>query len=122
MNTDKNINESIKFLLKNQKDNGSFLSLTSLSPDNFKNAHECQSVFSTALILSCLNALDGNNSRELLGIKQKAANFLLSQKSSNWSFNYWARGSRQAEEMPYPDDLDDTACALSALYKHNPDL
>lgn len=116
------MNDSIKFLAGNQQNDGSFLSLTSPDRDSFRGAIECQSVFSTALILSCLNALDGSESKQVREMKKKAADFLLSQKSEHWSFNYWARGSSQAKEMPYPDDLDDTSCALSALYEYNPDL
>lgn len=48
--------------------------------------------------------------------------FLLQQKSDHWSFNYWSRDSREAKEMPYPDDLDDTFVTLAALYGHDPNL
>lgn len=116
------MDKSIKFLAESQQKDGSFLSLTSADPINFKNATECQSVFSAALILSCLNALGGSDSDALSDIKKKAADFLLSQKSEHWSFNYWARGSKQSKEMPYPDDLDDTACSLAALDEYNPAL
>lgn len=112
----------IKFLAENQQKDGIFLSLTSPASNDFKNANEYASVFPTALILSCLNAL-GIEGGGLLGdVKKKAVDFLLSQKSENWSFNYWARGSRQAKEMPYPDDMDDTSCSLAALCGYCPEL
>lgn len=112
----------IKFLAENQQKDGSFLSWTSPDRNNFKDANEYRSVFSTALILSCLNAL-GIEGGGLLGdVKKKAVDFLLSQKSEHWSFNYWVRESMQAKEMPYPDDMDDTSCSLAALCGYCPEL
>lgn len=119
-NIEKTINNGIRFLAKSQARDGSFPSLTSSNPRSFNGASKCQSVFSSALILSCLNAL--KDFPETNSIKRKTADFLLSQKSEHWTFNYWARESKQAKTMPYPDDLDDTSCALSALYEYNPDL
>jgi len=43
----------------------------------------------------------------------------LTHKSSQWSWNYWERGSTA---RPYPDDLDDTACAVAALIRFEPKL
>ena len=40
---------------------------------------------------------------------------MLSQKSEYWSWNYWKRDSEDAINFPYPDDLDDTFCALATL-------
>ena len=53
---------------------------------------------------------------------KKIAGFLLKQKSPDWSFNYWQRGTNIAKKHPYPDDLDDTFCAAAALYSHDPGL
>lgn len=115
------MNDSINFLSINQQNDGSFLSLTSSSPSSFIKAVESQTVFSTALVLSCLNVINEDN-QQLDTVKRNAAQFLLSQKSEQWSFNYWVRGCKQAMEMPYPDDLDDTACALAAICEYNPEL
>jgi len=71
-------------------------------------------------VLSCLSALE--ETPKVKTIKQKAAKFLLSQKSKHWSFNYWVRNSQEAKKLPYPDDLDDTFCALSALFQYDPNL
>lgn len=119
---EKNIHEGLDYLKKSQIANGSFPSLTSSNPKNFKQAKICHSTFSTALILSCLNDLSEKHYPQIIFIKKKAADFLLSQKSSHWTFNYWDRESDDAKKMPYPDDLDDTFCSLSALYRYNPDL
>lgn len=114
------ISSGITYLQTQQQTDGSFLSLSSPSSLSFQKAFTFHSVFSTALILSCLNNL--KDSPMLQEIKQKAASFLLSEKSEHWSFNYWVRGSKETKEMPYPDDLDDTFCALSALYQYDPKL
>jgi hypothetical protein len=114
------LNKGIEFLSSQQQKNGSFLSLSSADPDNFTQAHTFHSIFSTALILSCLS--DITEIPALEEIKQNAASFLLKQKSNAWSFNYWQRKSEESKTMPYPDDLDDTFCALSALHAYNPKL
>ena len=118
--TDKIIDNSIKFLANTQERNGSFPSYTSLSESNFKNTYLCESVFSTALILSSISKLD--ETPELKNIKRKAVYFLLSQKTNYWTFNYWDRRSKDYLKMPYPDDLDDTSCSLAALFEYNPKL
>lgn len=45
------------------------------------------------------------------------AAYLLNHKSSQWTWNYWERGSGS---RPYPDDLDDTACAVVGLLANDP--
>lgn len=114
------IKHGVDYLVTQQQKDGSFLSLSSPNPDNFDKALKFHSTFSTALILSCLNKLEETTQIKL--IKHKCASFLLNQKSKHWSFNYCVRDSREAKQMPYPDDLDDTFCALSALFEFDPTL
>lgn len=108
------------FLKNSQQKDGSFASYS------FEHAQQTQApkvyhtTLTTSLILSCLTSLP--ETQELRTIKEQAANFLLKQKSPQWSFNYWDRTSKQASELPYPDDLDDTFCALAALYLYKPEL
>lgn len=116
----KPLKQDIEFLVATQQPNGSFLSYTSPDLDDFTNATPCHSVFTTALILLSLTQLEATAS--LRQIKQQAAGFLLTQASDHWTFNYWDRSSKQAQAMPYPDDLDDTVCALAALTQHDPAL
>lgn len=111
------ISSGVFYLQKQQQADGSFLSLSSPSLTSFGEALTLHSIFPTSLILSCINSLE--ETATLKTIKQKAASFLLTQKSKHWSFNYWTRGSKEAKEMPYPDDLDDTFCALSALHQYD---
>jgi hypothetical protein len=55
-------------------------------------------------------------------LREDICRLLLKARSPNWSFNYWLRDSPESQQFPYPDDLDDTFCALIGLYKHNPNL
>ncbi len=50
------------------------------------------------------------------------AKWLLAQHGPAWSFNYWAAGAPERAATTYPDDLDDTFCALGGLYLHDPKL
>jgi len=108
------ITEGLDFLAKEQKSDGSFFSET--LPGEEK--HE--SPFFTSLIAISLSGISDNHRAK--EIASKACNFLLTQKSHHWSFNYWARESRESAETPYPDDLDDTFCALSAISLNKPEL
>lgn len=114
------VQRSLKFITSQQEKDGSFLSLTSQRPDDFGGAQTYKTTFITSQVLGCLNHFslnkDADNSRS------KAAEFLLSQKSSYWSFNYWQRGSTETSRMTYPDDLDDTFSALSALWSYDQKL
>ena len=116
----KNINEAIKsgtnFLAKSQRKDGSLPSFISASK-RFDNPEEKQSVFPTCLILSSLSGFD--HSTDIKKIKDKAVKFLLNQKSEFWSWNYWKRNSRESKDTPYPDDLDDTCCAMTGLIKYD---
>ena len=103
-----------------QQKDGSFLSYSTPHKRSFKNAKIYHSIFPSALILSCLSSPEETTQSEIL--KNRLAEFLLSQKSEHWSFNYWARGSKETKIMPFPDDLDDTCCALLALFQYNPNL
>lgn len=111
------VERELTYLLSLQQRDGSFLSLSSSSPQ-FTSSITYQTTFTTSLILLALHDLP--DSALLSQIRKRAVNFLLSQKSEHWSWNYWARGAQQAKDLPYPDDLDDTFCALAALFHYDP--
>jgi len=111
------IGRAIDFIRKEQQNDGSFKSWSSLNRNNFSKAKKYNSIFPSALILACLDSIDKTEE-----IKKRLANFLLSQKSEFWSFNYWNRGAPENKTMPYPDDLDDTFCALIGIYKYDSKL
>lgn len=72
--------------------------------------------FVSILIWQCLNTVNHKLVRQLVG---KGVEKLMSEKSSNNSFNYWLKSSNKYKNEPYPDDLDDTFCALSVIYGYN---
>ncbi len=109
---------ALLFLAGQQKRNGGFLSLSTADKNGFEKTKTYATTFFTANILNCLNSLQGSSL--VNSIKKKSAKFLLFQKSELWSFNYWQRNSEESKIMPYPDDLDDTFCALSALAIFDP--
>jgi len=120
LNIEPNFKKGVEFLRKQQKKDGSFTSQSSPNPFDFSKAVEYKTVFSNALILHCLNDI---SDPRLDLIKRELASFLLKQKSPKlWTFNYWPKGAVQRKERPYPDDLDDTSCALAALYNYDSKL
>ncbi len=110
----------ISFLVRELDKNGFYPSLTTSNKNDFSDSVGCQSVFSSALILSLLSDLDPCH--QLNKIKKRLAKFLLGERSQYWTYNYWIRDSEQSKQMPYPDDWDDTSCALSALHQYDPKL
>jgi hypothetical protein len=114
------IDRGITFLENQQEAEGNFLSLSFIQAEDSLSAKTYHSLFFTTLILDALSKFAETS--KVKKIKEKAASFILSQKSEHWSFNYWMRNSREAEMMPYPDDLDDTFCALASLQQYNPNL
>lgn len=111
------VSEGVEYLSKNQKKDGSFEASVFSDYKNFIDVDNSSSILPTILILSCLNSIPRVPKEE--NIKSKIANFILSQKSEHWTFNYWKRGSEESKIRPYPDDLDDTFCALAALFQYD---
>jgi len=101
----------LESLVANLKGRNSFYSLSSSSPQFDANVFEFSTVFSNAIILQNLmsSKLESNKITETLNI------FLRKQKNNQLSFNYWSKKSPEYKKIPYPDDLDDTFCSLSAL-------
>lgn len=102
-----------------QSSNGSFTSFASSSID-MKEAVEKHTTFSTSLILIALSRLPKHSSYTSLkkSIVTPALAFLLNEKHSSWTWNYWQ--STTPEQTKTPDDLDATACALAAIQLHSP--
>ena len=101
-----------------QSPDGSFISLSGFSPDDFSDAIPRRTTFFTATILACLHTIR----KQTPEIHNRAAEFLRKEKSERCSFNYWARheyGQTNPPHPPYPDDLDDTFAALIALAGHD---
>jgi hypothetical protein len=93
------INSGVGFL-KNEQDKNIFFGF--------------ETIFPLVLILDCLNEVDSNKAKK---ISRRIKEILIKEKSKNWSFNYWLKDSSKRKSEPYPDDLDDTFCALAALIR-----
>ena len=111
------IRDGISHIAKEQRPEGSFGSLSSYLQGDFSKAVPYSTTFFTSIILSCLAGKTPFPSAQ--NICDRSAQFLLSQKSDRWSWNYWARSAPERKTMPYPDDLDDTFAALAALAQYD---
>lgn len=107
------------FISSAQQKNGGFQSLSSPTKTPFKPVITYQTTFTAALILSAISTINDSLAKN---VRQKLAEWLLAQRSPAWSFNYWATSAPERSNLPYPDDLDDTFCALIALRQHDPTL
>lgn len=119
-NSSQIVQAAVQRLAKLQKANGGFNSYSWSKANPTEQPLGFASVFSTALITDALHHF--KTIPKVAKIGQKAATFLVSQKSPHWSFNYWDRTSSEFQKLPYPDDWDDTACSLAALTHWQPEL
>jgi hypothetical protein len=109
-----------KFLKDEQQNHGGFLGLSSPDKNNFKKVKKYDLTFPSSLILESLNSISNDNI--FIELKNKLTNFLLNQKSPNWSLNYFTREPVINSSNSYPDDLDATFCALAGLHLTNPNI
>lgn len=113
---EKAITTGVTFLASTQAPDGSFATYIS-SGKSFQSARELRTTFAPALILGALAPV-GNAGH----IRNKVATWLLAQKNPDWSFNYWPARAEERTTRPYPNDLDDTCCAIIGLYRHDPTI
>jgi hypothetical protein len=113
------IDAGLDYLATHQLKDGGFSSFSSPSIQPFQPVKTYRTNFVPSLILAAISASNGPAAQ---AIRELLAGYLIKQAGGGWSFNYWARASREYKNQPYPDDLDDTFCALSALCLHNPKL
>jgi hypothetical protein len=111
------IRSGLKFIRKCQATDGSFPVFYTQDARDFSKAIKIKSIFSTAIILQMLAEL--KQFEETKKIIKPAIKFLLKQKSQYWTWNYWKRDSKDYKKRPYPDDLDDTFGALTAVSLSN---
>jgi prenyltransferase beta subunit len=111
----KQIELGLQYIANNQLKNGGFNSWSS-SESDFKSHKLYKTTFIASTILGCLSGFKNSNAKS---IRERLFQYLLTQKTDNWSFNYWDNTSKQYATHPYPDDLDDTFCALAALHQHD---
>ncbi|HSX34294.1 MAG TPA: hypothetical protein VLF62_01475, partial [Candidatus Saccharimonadales bacterium] len=108
---------AISFLQANQAADGAFDTFNSTVAQPFQAQNPYRTTFLPALILQALGHVDGTEQ-----VRTRLAEWLYAQRSPEWSFNYWPAAARERSEVAYPDDLDDTFCALSGLWQHDPKL
>ncbi len=116
MHPTQTIQTLLQAIQKNQAYDGSFISITSANSDSWEPKTERHTSFITSLLLNALAVLQEDFYQEASTIARPGISFLLGQNSDIWSFNYWSREAPEYLAMKYPDDLDDTFCALSALF------
>lgn len=124
----KDLNQSISGILDDRlkvlKKSGVRIFDSVSIPENgtsFATNYKYRTNFSVSIILSVVNKILHNDeltkpSRKILEkIQKDASKILLSEKTSTWTWNYWRKNSIEHSQFPYPDDLDDTSCALFGL-------
>jgi len=112
--------ELIGILTAEQRPDGSFLTDTASAGHQFETgAVRHLTTFTQALIVGALAAVPG---KEVKRVRERAAKFLLAQRGPEWSFNYWTREAPERKSRPYPDDWDDTSCAVIALTLAQPEV
>jgi hypothetical protein len=120
------IQKGAVYIAGQQQDDGGFLTCVSGSPADFRGARGYMTTFVPALVLGALNTVAEVGAEEaapgLGGVRSRVAEWLLRQRNAMWTFNYWPRGSEGAGRHPYPDDLDDTACAVAGLQGWRPEV
>lgn len=107
--------KAIAFLVKELSH--SFASQSSPTQTPWRPQYHYQTTFVPSLILQ---AISSQPDLRLQSTKQRLYRHILKQQSAHWSFNYWARQTNTTKTFPYPDDLDDTFCALIALFSQRP--
>jgi hypothetical protein len=110
---------ALQFIASQQQADGSFVSFSSPNRAPFAKKHAYTTIFTAAIMLTSLAGLE---EEAAVKVRNHLAEWLLQQKSPNWSFNYWAVGAPERAALPYPDDLDDTFCALIGLQLHDQSL
>ncbi len=112
-------NELVRILVEDQQADGSFLSYSVPAGELFgAKAKVYRTTFAPALIL---DALSGVEDRQLAPIREQLADWLLAEHGPQWSYNYWAGSAAERKAQPYPDDWDDTSCAVAALTHSRPE-
>lgn len=102
----------LTFIAERQLSSGGFLAYDVARP---KRAFE--TTFIPSLMGIALQDIPGTRA-----IRGQIAEFLLEQKSAQWSWNYWNRHAQEAVREPYPDDLDDSFLAAAFLWNFQGEL
>lgn len=99
------IEDGIKYIASQQQDDGGFASQHTQDP--------VQQYQTTFIVSNIIQALDGIP--KIGDIQDRAVDWLLLERSDDWSFNFWSKRQIAESGRKYSDDLDDTFSALSAI-------
>ncbi len=110
------ISALLDLITSEQQPDGSFVATSSMHADGSEPRFRYRTTFLTSQIVAAIAGAKGAEH-----ICEKACAFLRTQFRDG-SVNYWARDSQESKDMPLPDDLDDTACALIALVLCDPSI
>lgn len=117
MNISQALRVATVYVRAEQQADGSFKGVASADKHSARFTRSQPTIFPTILALDCLSAVPAAKD-----IQRRSAQYVQSQVSRQGAWNYWDRQSAAVLQEPYPDDLDDTACALAALAKFEPAL
>ena len=109
----KSIRKGYLFLLSKQLNSGEFPT-TRTKKISMENASYIKSIFLTTFVLHSLSQL--KNVFPIDDTVQNATKFLLSEKEGEGFWRFFGKGTH------LPLDLDDTCCALSALFENGVEL
>ena len=113
------IDTALAFIASAQCPGGYFASRTFVGQIPDHTAKERLTTFHTSLILDCLSHLRSTPQARLIGARGVA--YLLKERSPEWTFNYWKKGSPEFATIHVPDDIDDTSAALTAINAWQPE-
>ena len=100
--------KALRFIVNEQTANGSFPSMASRAAIPFTESEEHSSPFISYIICQLVGQYLP------LSAKRRALQYCQLGASASGSYNYWDRDADSSTHKPYPDDLDDTTCALLA--------
>ena len=114
------INDPTEFYLglleKNLRTQNSFLSLSSPNPHFKSNVKNFSTTFTNAIIMMNIMKSNSLSARKIVKTLNR---YVKKQRNKQLSFNYWDKNVDEYKNIPYPDDLDDTFCALTALHEYD---
>lgn len=116
--TNESLHRALRFIATQQLTDGSFISLSS-PKTNFTKAKTYQTTFVSSLILGALAKAPGAGAKNICN---QLVAYIQSQQNPDGSYNYWSKTAPQYTGQPYPNDLDDTFCALISLQLYDPRL
>lgn len=119
------LTQGLAFLTSQHNSDGSFPAESSPSPTDFSETRSQATTFAPATIALSLSQLRSSlppttTLPYLNGLLKRTTSWLQTQRSPAGTWNYWSTASKHSTEHHLPDDLDDTALALAALWTTHP--